>query len=71
MVRATLGVEPEVVTGDEEARLSFTGAVRGLPADAAAPYLVVDIGGGSTEFVVGRRRPVRRARSAWTSAASG
>jgi exopolyphosphatase/guanosine-5'-triphosphate,3'-diphosphate pyrophosphatase len=51
MVRATLGVEPEVVTGDAEARLSFTGAVRGL--SAPAPYLVVDIGGGSTEFVVG------------------
>jgi exopolyphosphatase/guanosine-5'-triphosphate,3'-diphosphate pyrophosphatase len=55
MVLATLGVEPEVVTGDEEARLSFTGAVRGLPADARGPYLVVDIGGGSTEFVVGDR----------------
>jgi exopolyphosphatase / guanosine-5'-triphosphate,3'-diphosphate pyrophosphatase len=55
MVLETLGVEPEVVTGDEEARLSFTGAVRGLPADAQPPYLVVDIGGGSTEFVVGTR----------------
>ncbi|GID96103.1 exopolyphosphatase [Amorphoplanes digitatis] len=51
MVRATLGVDPEVITGDEEARLSFTGAVRGLTAPG--PYLVVDIGGGSTEFVVG------------------
>jgi exopolyphosphatase/guanosine-5'-triphosphate,3'-diphosphate pyrophosphatase len=51
MVKETLGVEPEVVTGDEEARLSFTGAIRGL--SAGAPYLVVDIGGGSTEFVVG------------------
>jgi exopolyphosphatase/guanosine-5'-triphosphate,3'-diphosphate pyrophosphatase len=51
MVVATLGVPPEVLTGDEEARLSFTGAVRGL--DLPAPYLVVDIGGGSTEFVVG------------------
>ena len=51
MVRATVGVEPEVVTGDEEARLSFTGAVHGLTAEP--PYLVVDIGGGSTEFVVG------------------
>jgi exopolyphosphatase/guanosine-5'-triphosphate,3'-diphosphate pyrophosphatase len=50
MVRATLGVPPEVVTGDEEARLSFTGAVRGLPP---ARNLVVDIGGGSTEFVTG------------------
>jgi exopolyphosphatase/guanosine-5'-triphosphate,3'-diphosphate pyrophosphatase len=54
MVRATLGAEPEVVTGDEEARLSFGGAVRGLPAAWPQPYLVVDIGGGSTEFVVGR-----------------
>jgi exopolyphosphatase/guanosine-5'-triphosphate,3'-diphosphate pyrophosphatase len=53
MVRATLGSEPEVVTGGEEARLSFTGAVRGLPDRYPAPYLVVDIGGGSTEFVLG------------------
>ena len=43
-----------MVTGDEEARLSFAGAVRGLPA-APPPYLVVDIGGGSTEFVLGDR----------------
>jgi exopolyphosphatase/guanosine-5'-triphosphate,3'-diphosphate pyrophosphatase len=50
MVTGILGVPPEVVSGDEEARLSFTGAVRGLPP---ARYLVVDIGGGSTEFVVG------------------
>lgn len=55
MVRATIGVDPEVVSGDEEARLSFDGAVRGLPAGAPAPYLVVDIGGGSTEFVTGTR----------------
>ncbi|MFC0508060.1 Ppx/GppA phosphatase family protein [Micromonospora costi] len=55
MVEQTLGVAPEVVTGDEEARLSFTGAVRGLPTDAKPPFLVVDIGGGSTEFVVGTR----------------
>ncbi len=53
MVVATLGVAPEVVTGDGEARLSFDGAVRGLPADTEPPFLVVDIGGGSTEFVVG------------------
>ena len=50
MVRATLGVDPEVISGAQEARLSFTGAVRGLPAGR---YLVVDIGGGSTEFVLG------------------
>ncbi|MEZ0073394.1 exopolyphosphatase/guanosine-5'-triphosphate,3'-diphosphate pyrophosphatase [Planotetraspora sp. GP83] len=56
-VREIFGVDPEVVTGDEEARLSFTGATRGLarrgPAADDTPYLVVDIGGGSTEFVVG------------------
>ncbi|WP_433121423.1 exopolyphosphatase [Micromonospora sp. CA-246542] len=63
MVRQTLGVAPEVVSGDEEARLSFTGAVRGLPADAQEPFLVVDIGGGSTEFVVGDRAGVRSAIS--------
>ncbi|HEY6595668.1 MAG TPA: Ppx/GppA phosphatase family protein [Asanoa sp.] len=51
MVLATLGQEPEVVSGNEEARLSYTGAVKGL--DAEPPYLVVDIGGGSTEFVTG------------------
>ncbi len=51
MVEATLGSPPEVITGDEEARLSFTGAVRDL--ETAGPYLVVDIGGGSTEFVTG------------------
>ncbi|MEU1077647.1 MULTISPECIES: Ppx/GppA phosphatase family protein [unclassified Streptomyces] len=55
-----LGVEPEVITGDQEAEFSFTGATRELHADG--DYLVVDIGGGSTEFVVGSRR-VRAARS--------
>lgn len=50
MVSGVLGIEPEVVSGDEEARLAFTGAVRGLPPGG---YLVADIGGGSTEFVVG------------------
>ena len=53
-VRERLGVEPEVVTGDEEARLSFAGATRELlGGDTAAPFLVVDIGGGSTELVLG------------------
>jgi exopolyphosphatase/guanosine-5'-triphosphate,3'-diphosphate pyrophosphatase len=53
--REVLGVRPEVITGQEEARLSFRGAVAGLPADAGngPPFLVVDIGGGSTEFVQG------------------
>jgi len=53
MVIDTLGVAPEVISGDEEARLSFLGATRGLPASAEPPFLVVDIGGGSTEFVLG------------------
>ncbi|RJL33300.1 Ppx/GppA phosphatase family protein [Bailinhaonella thermotolerans] len=53
-VVSVFGVPPEVVTGDEEARLSFTGATREL-SGRATPYLVVDIGGGSTEFVVGDR----------------
>jgi exopolyphosphatase / guanosine-5'-triphosphate,3'-diphosphate pyrophosphatase len=51
MVRGVLGVDPEVITGDEEARLSFAGAVAGL--DAEPPFLIFDIGGGSTEFVTG------------------
>jgi exopolyphosphatase/guanosine-5'-triphosphate,3'-diphosphate pyrophosphatase len=51
MVRSVLGVAPEVISGDEEARLSFTGAVNGLTT--TGPYLMVDIGGGSTEFVTG------------------
>ncbi|MFF6830120.1 exopolyphosphatase [Streptomyces longwoodensis] len=59
-----LGVEPEVITGDQEAAFSFTGATKELTGrdDLARPYLVVDIGGGSTEFVVGDDR-VRAARS--------
>lgn len=49
-----LGIEPEVASGDEEAALSFAGATRELAgSQVAAPYLVVDIGGGSTEFVLG------------------
>lgn len=59
-----LGVEPEVVTGEQEAAFSFTGATRELAArpDLERPFLVVDIGGGSTEFVVGDDE-VRAARS--------
>ncbi|WP_129308745.1 Ppx/GppA phosphatase family protein [Streptomyces sp. L2] len=59
-----LGVEPEVITGDQEAEFSFTGATKELTGrtDLATPYLVVDIGGGSTEFVVGDEH-VRAARS--------
>ncbi|CAM5702020.1 Ppx/GppA phosphatase family protein [Streptomyces hirsutus] len=59
-----LGVEPEVITGDQEAEFSFTGATKELTgrADLHRPFLVVDIGGGSTEFVVGDDH-VRAARS--------
>ncbi len=57
-VRTRLGVTPEVISGDEEAALSFRGAVAGLPAEMIpAPRLVVDIGGGSTEFVLGGDLP--------------
>jgi exopolyphosphatase / guanosine-5'-triphosphate,3'-diphosphate pyrophosphatase len=65
-----LGVAPEVITGDEEAWLSFTGATRelaGTPLAAAGacppPYLVTDIGGGSTEFVLGGPDGIAGARS--------
>ncbi|WP_055490256.1 Ppx/GppA phosphatase family protein [Streptomyces sp. TP-A0356] len=63
-VREILGVEPEVISGDQEAEFSFVGATKELMGrkDLARPYLVVDIGGGSTEFVVGDDR-VRGARS--------
>lgn len=54
------GVEPEVISGREEARLAFVGATKGL--DAARPCLVLDIGGGSTEFVLGTEE-VEAARS--------
>ncbi|MFE0518830.1 MULTISPECIES: Ppx/GppA phosphatase family protein [Streptomyces] len=59
-----LGVEPEVISGEQEAEFSFTGATKELKGrdDLALPYLVVDIGGGSTEFVVGDDH-VRAARS--------
>lgn len=67
-VRRLLGIEPEVVSGQEEARLSFTGSLLGArgaadtPAPgrgecAPAPRLVVDLGGGSTELVLGVDEP--------------
>jgi exopolyphosphatase/guanosine-5'-triphosphate,3'-diphosphate pyrophosphatase len=51
-----LGTAPEVLTGEEEGRLTFLGATADVTGPA--PYLVVDIGGGSTEFVVGTREQV-------------
>ena len=50
-----LGVTPELLSGEDEARLSFSGATHGLRAPT--PYLVVDIGGGSTELVYGSSAP--------------
>ena len=55
LVGEALGTPPEVVSGEEEAALSFDGATRGLDR-AEGPFLVVDIGGGSTEFVLGTDR---------------
>lgn len=61
--RVVPGATAEVITGDEEARLSFTGAVGELSA-ADGPFVVVDLGGGSTELVVGDSGGVRAAFSA-------
>ena len=65
-----LGVAPEVISGDEEARLSFAGATRELIAaplradgGCPPPYLVTDIGGGSTEFILGGPEGVESERS--------
>jgi len=53
-VRGILGVDPEVISGDAEAALSYRGATAGVSEHLApSPRLVVDIGGGSTEFVLG------------------
>jgi exopolyphosphatase/guanosine-5'-triphosphate,3'-diphosphate pyrophosphatase len=55
-VEAALGSRPELLPGEEEARLSFRGATFGIDG-SDGPFLVVDIGGGSTEFVVGTTEP--------------
>ncbi|WP_018683269.1 Ppx/GppA phosphatase family protein [Actinokineospora enzanensis] len=66
MTHAVLGVEAEVISGAEEARLSFVGAVGEL-APEDGPFLVADVGGGSTELVLGdwdgTRAVVRAAKS--------
>lgn len=64
-VREILGVDPEVISGDEEAGLSFAGAIGDLAttASVATPVLLADIGGGSTELVLGDLAGVRAARS--------
>jgi exopolyphosphatase/guanosine-5'-triphosphate,3'-diphosphate pyrophosphatase len=64
-VRARLGVTPEVLTGEQEAALAYDGALdhvgssvgRSVGRSVEGPVLVVDIGGGSTELVLGRERP--------------
>jgi len=57
-VKEVLGIAPEVLTGHEEAMLSFTGATAELAAAGdGGPFLVADIGGGSTEFVLGSVSP--------------
>jgi exopolyphosphatase/guanosine-5'-triphosphate,3'-diphosphate pyrophosphatase len=52
-VHARLGVWPEVLSGEEEAALSYDGAIRHLRVPPADPVLVIDVGGGSTELVLG------------------
>jgi len=62
-IRSRLGVPPEVVSGAEEAQLSYAGATRTLPV-VPSPVAVLDIGGGSTELIVGDTHGhVRAARS--------
>ena len=60
-VAQILGITPEVISGDEEAKLSFLGATQAL-SKSDGPFLVIDIGGGSTEFVFGVEQ-VEAARS--------
>ena len=59
-IREILGVAPEVITGQEEAALSFRGAVSTIADLPDGPRLVVDIGGGSTELVLGEETPTHR-----------
>lgn len=62
-IEQILGVTPEVITGAKEAELSFQGAVAALPEEEPGRDLVVDVGGGSTEFVLGDRDGVIASRS--------
>lgn len=62
-IRARLGVEPEVISGNEEAGLSFSGAVSVLATARDETVLVIDVGGGSTEFVAGTMEGLIAARS--------
>jgi exopolyphosphatase / guanosine-5'-triphosphate,3'-diphosphate pyrophosphatase len=62
-VHARLGVWPEVLSGQEEAALAYDGAVRNLRVPPVLPVLVVDIGGGSTELILGDAAGPRESRS--------
>ena len=62
-IRDRLGVEPEVITGSEEAALSFAGAASVFGDTGTDRTLVVDLGGGSTEFVLGNADGVTASRS--------
>lgn len=63
-IRERLGVEPEVISGQEEAALSFAGAALVAPPTSAEDrVLVVDLGGGSTEFVLGSSKGIIASRS--------
>ena len=53
---AALGTRPELISGEEEATLSFRGATSGLDPQRG-PFLILDIGGGSTEFALGSSAP--------------
>ena len=56
-VKTRLNCELEVISGETEAELSFAGAVQELSQNLPGPFLVLDIGGGSTEFVLGTTKP--------------
>jgi exopolyphosphatase / guanosine-5'-triphosphate,3'-diphosphate pyrophosphatase len=58
-VRSRWGLEPHVLSGDEEARLTFLGATSERDPSDRTPILVIDIGGGSTEFVIGTGREMQ------------
>ena len=62
-IQARLGIVPEAVSGAEEAALSFAGAASVLPLEAGRNVLVIDLGGGSTEFVLGSADGVSAALS--------
>ncbi len=55
-VRSRFGLDAQVLSGDEEAQLTFLGAMSDRNGDATVPTVVIDIGGGSTEFIVGSGR---------------